>query len=42
MNYYIICLFNYGVVLLLGVVSLMAESTTDVPMFPSPTGLFIV
>ncbi len=34
---YIICLFNYGVVLLLGVVSLMAGSTTGVPMFPSPT-----
>ncbi|EFX89440.1 hypothetical protein DAPPUDRAFT_310518 [Daphnia pulex] len=30
---YIICLFNYGVVLLLGVVSLMAGSTTGVPCF---------
>jgi hypothetical protein len=35
---FIICLVNYGVVLLLGVVSLMAGSTTGVPMSPGYGG----
>ena len=34
----IYCLVNYGVVLLLGVVSLMAGSTTGVPMSPGYGG----
>jgi hypothetical protein len=35
---FINCLVNYGVVLKLGVVSLMAGSTTGVPMFPGYGG----